>query len=431
MDDIWRSIWLDANTQWVLASTILLGISSGIIGCFALLKKQSLVSDAVAHAALPGICFAYMFTGEKNFIYLMVGASLTGLIAAYFIQIIVRMSRIKEDSAITLILSVFFGLGIVLLTKITSSSGGNKSGLDDFIFGQAAALIGRDVKIMSLIALLIIFIVLLFYKEFKLTIFDSQFSRGIGLPYKGLQLLLTILLVTVVVIGMQAVGVILMAALLIIPPISARYWTDSLTYMIILSSLFGAISGAVGTIISTIKTGLPTGPFIVVVASSIFLLSFMMSPKNGLFFNAYRRWKIHQNVLKGKILMTLYERFERSNNDYSYMHLNSTDFSVSKRTFNKAIKSLLAEKTITGKNECYQFTQKGMELAFQLLLVQRAYEVAVMHEAEIGAIDFKQVEYTMKHSMKSPLREQLVHLLKTHHLLPKHPFRKGVNSNEL
>ncbi|MHC8522318.1 metal ABC transporter permease [Rossellomorea sp. H39__3] len=145
----WLSILKDGNTQWVLLSTLLLGIASGVMGSFALLRKQSLIGDAVAHSALPGICLAFMIMGEKDFFGLLVGAAVTGLIAAYLIQAVTRTSKIKEDTAICLFLSVFFGLGIVLLTKVAQMPSGNQSGLDHFIFGQAASLVGKDVWLMG------------------------------------------------------------------------------------------------------------------------------------------------------------------------------------------------------------------------------------------------------------------------------------------
>ncbi|MDQ0272038.1 metal ABC transporter permease [Cytobacillus purgationiresistens] len=281
----------DANTRWVLVGTMLLGLASGVLGSFALLRKQSLIGDAVAHAALPGICIAFLFTGEKSLIVLLIGATTTGLLAAYCIQLIVSSSIIKEDTAICLILSVFFGFGIVLLTKVQQMPSGNKSGLDAFIFGQAASLVGSDVKLMAGAAAILIIITMLLFKEFKVLTFDPEFAKGLGLPTGFLNFLFLSLLVAVVVIGIQAVGVILMAALLITPAIAARYWTNSLSKMIIISGIFGAISGVVGTLISTFGQGLPTGPFIVVTATFIFLVSMLFAPERGIIAK-----KIKQNI---------------------------------------------------------------------------------------------------------------------------------------
>ena len=180
----------DANTQWVLLGTILLGVASGVLGSFALLRKQSLIGDAMAHAALPGICIAFLLYGTKSIGWFLVGAAISGLLATYFIQAIINHSRIKEDTAIGLVLSVFFGFGIVLLTKIAQSENGNQSGLDDFIFGQAASLVGNDVRVISGIAIVLLVITWLLFKELKLFTFDRQFAKGIGLPTGFLNALL-------------------------------------------------------------------------------------------------------------------------------------------------------------------------------------------------------------------------------------------------
>lgn len=277
----WLSFLLDPNTQWILAGTILLGICSGVIGCFAYLRKQSLMGDALAHAALPGICIAFMVTGEKSIFGFLIGALIAGVIATFAIGYITRETRIKQDAALGIILSVFFGIGIVLLTIIQHSSYGNQSGLDKFLFGQAAAMVGKDVTIMAIICVSLIVIVTLCYKEFKLVSFDQGFAKGIGLPIRFLDQFIMFLIVVAVVVGIQAVGVVLMAAMLITPAVSARYWTDRLSLMIVLSGLFGGLSGFGGTIISTLGTNLPTGPLIVLSATFVFVVSVLFAPKNG------------------------------------------------------------------------------------------------------------------------------------------------------
>ena len=289
---------LAANTQWVLIGTLLLGLASGILGSFALLRKQSLIGDAVAHAALPGICIGFMLTGERSLIILLIGATVTGLIAAYCIQYIASASILKEDTAICLILSTFFGVGIVLLTKVQQMPSGNKSGLDSFIFGQAAGMVSSDVKLMAGAAALLLMVTIIFFKEFKLITFAAEFAKGLGLPVSALNFLFMTLLVAVVVIGIQAVGVILMAALLITPAISARYWTNSLSKMVIISGIFGAISGVIGTLISSLDRGIPTGPFIVVTATIIFFISILFAPARGIITLKIKRRMTNQKLLR-------------------------------------------------------------------------------------------------------------------------------------
>jgi len=274
--------FLDPNTQWILFGSMLLGLCSGVIGSFAYLRKQSLMGDALSHAALPGVCIAFMLTGSKSIILFLIGASIAGIIATFGIGYITRNTRIKQDSALAIVLTVFFGLGIVLLTEIQHSGLGNQSGLDKFLFGQAAALVLLDVFIMGIASILLISICFLLFKEFKITSFDPEFAKGMGYPVAFLEQLIMLLIVIAVVIGIQAVGVILMSALLITPAVSARYWTDKLSAMVILSGIFGGLSGFVGTLISASGNNLPTGPLIVLAATALFILSVIFAPRRGI-----------------------------------------------------------------------------------------------------------------------------------------------------
>lgn len=287
----------DPNTQWILFGSILLGISSGVIGCFAYLRKQSLMGDALSHAALPGVCLAFILTGVKSIFFFLIGAVVSGILATISIGFITRQTRIKQDSALGIILTVFFGIGIVLLTQIQHSASGNQSGLDKFLFGQAASMISTDVFTMGGICLFIIGMSFLFYKEFKLLSFDPGFAKGIGLPITILDQLIMLLMVIAVVIGIQAVGVVLMAALLITPAVSARYWTEKLHVMIILAGMFGAISGFIGTVISTWANNLPTGPLIVLAATSIFVISVIFAPNRGVIAKILSRKKTKNIIL--------------------------------------------------------------------------------------------------------------------------------------
>ncbi len=212
---MWSTL-LSINTQWVLLSTMTLGIAAGTIGCISYWRKQSLMSDALAHAALPGVVIAFLLTGQKNLFILIIGAAISALVGAFFIQWIQSSTRVTEDTAMGMILSVFFGLGIMLLTITNRTAGGNQSGLDNFIFGQAAAMVRSDVNTMLVLALFVIFVVFIGFKEWKLYLFDPSFAQGSGLSLTWMNVLYTIVLVTTIVVGIQAVGVILIAALMII-----------------------------------------------------------------------------------------------------------------------------------------------------------------------------------------------------------------------
>nr|WP_315048871.1 metal ABC transporter permease [uncultured Leptotrichia sp.] len=279
---------IDHTFRTVALGCSLLGMVSGILGCFAVLRKQSLLGDAVSHASLPGVCLAFLFTNVKETEVLLFGALITGVICIGLIQLIQNYTKIKFDSALALILSVFFGLGLVLLSYMNKLPGSNKSGLNKFIFGQASTFIERDVNVIFIAGIVLLAIIMLFWKEFKLVSFDSDFAKTLGFPSKKIEILISVLIVVTVIIGIQAAGVILISAMLISPAVAARQWTDKLSVMVILSAIFGGISGFFGTLISISQENLPTGPIIVVIISLIVLFSILFSNKRGIIFKIIR-----------------------------------------------------------------------------------------------------------------------------------------------
>lgn len=281
----------DHTFRTVALGCSLLGMVSGILGCFAVLRKQSLLGDAVSHASLPGVCLAFLFTNVKNTEVLLLGALITGIVCIGLIQLIQNYTKIKFDSALALILSVFFGLGLVLLSYLNKLPGANKSGLNKFIFGQASTFIKRDVNIILITGIVLLIIIILFWKEFKIVSFDSDFAETLGFPSKKIEILISILIVTTVIIGIQAAGVILISAMLISPAVAARQWTDKLSIMVILAAFFGGISGLLGTLISISESNLPTGPVIVIIISIIVVISILFSNKRGIVFKIIRNQK--------------------------------------------------------------------------------------------------------------------------------------------
>ena len=247
-----RAFVTDPNALWVLGGTTLLGVSSGVIGSFAFLRKRGLMGDVLAHAALPGICIAFMLTGLKHPLVLLVGAIATGILASLSINGIIRHSRLKEDTALALVLSVFFGVGIVLLTLIQQSGAVNQSGLTSFC-SVRPPLVDEDLAVMGGVSALLLLISALFFKELKLLC--AMPPAGPGFPMGAIDLLLMSMLVVGVVIGPVAVGVVLTALIITLPPPSIL--TDRMGRLVVLSALFGGESGALGTVISTFSSTFP------------------------------------------------------------------------------------------------------------------------------------------------------------------------------
>lgn len=281
----------DYTFQTVALGSALLGLISGVLGSFAVLRKQSLLGDGVSHSALPGVVMAFILLDSKNTETLLLGALVSGLLATLFIVSIVKHTRIKFDSALALVMSVFFGLGLVLLTYVQKIPNSNQAGLKRFIFGQASTLMQRDILLMAVCGAVLLLLVALFWKEFKLFTFDSDFAQSLGFSPKNLNLLLSFMVVLAIIIGLQTVGVILMSAMLIAPAVAARQWTNQLWVMVLLSAAFGAVSGIAGTTISSLMAKLPTGPAIVVCVSLIVMVSVLFAPGRGILHRLYQRRK--------------------------------------------------------------------------------------------------------------------------------------------
>jgi len=296
----------DHTLRTVALGAATLGIISGALGAYAVLRKRSLLGDAMSHAALPGIVLAFLFTRSKAPLVLIVGALIAGWIGTLLMMSITRSTRIKEDSALGLVLSVFFGFGLMLLTYVQRLPDASKAGLDRFLFGQAAALLQRDVITMASLGALALLATALFWKEFKLLSFDPDFGASLGFPMRALDVLMTTLLVVAVVIGLQAVGVVLMSAMVVAPAAAARQWTDRLGWMVGLAALFGALAGVSGAAISSTTARLSTGPTIVLCISFIVIASLLAAPNRGLLWNWIRDQRSRRQLRVETVLTNLY-----------------------------------------------------------------------------------------------------------------------------
>jgi manganese/zinc/iron transport system permease protein len=317
--DLIHDLVFDHTLRTVALGSATLGIISGALGAYALLRRQSLLGDAMSHAALPGIVLAFLITRSKAPLVLIIGALIAAFVGTLIMMSITRTTRIKEDSALGLILSVFFGFGLMLLTFVQRLPDSSQAGLDKFLFGQAAALLERDVLTMAVLGAVALLMMALFWKEFKLLSFDRDFGTCIGFPMRALDVLLTTLLVIAVVIGLQAVGVVLMSAMIVAPAAAARQWTDRLGVMVGLAALCGALAGVTGAVLSSTTTGLSTGPTIVLVAGLIVVVSLLFAPNRGLVWDWVRSYRNRHKLRVEMVLSSLYALAEQ-HNDLEHGH---------------------------------------------------------------------------------------------------------------
>ncbi len=403
----------DPNTRYVVTGTVLLAISSAIVGSFTFLKKKALVGDAVAHSVLPGVCLAFMLSGNKNPVYLVVGAFITGWLSLVIIDQIVARSRIKEDTAIGLILSTFFGLGIMLLTKIQHTGNAAQSGLDSFLFGKAAALVGTDVIVFSTISIILLVVVFIFFKELTLIAFDEDFAKSIGFPVRRLELVLTTLTVMAVVIGIQAVGVVLMAAMLITPAAAARFWTDQLRVMLLLAAIFGAFAGVFGAFVSYTAPAMPTGPWIVMIISIIAMFSFFFAPRKGILYKMVKQRRIQKKIRDENILKMFYQLGEADGDYFS----SRTSEALSERRelasgqLASGLSRLKRHGYLKSDQEGWQLTIEGKNKGQRTIKLHRLWELYLTQYLRIAPDHVHDDAETIEHIITPELEAKLEKLL--------------------
>jgi manganese/zinc/iron transport system permease protein len=313
----WQRVLLlkDYNTRVVLLGTTLLGIAAGVVGNFTLLRKRALMGDALSHATLPGVCLAFMLTtlagGDgKSLPVLLAGAAVSGVLGLAAIMFIRNATRLKEDAALGIVLSVFFGAGIALLPVAQRMEAGHSAGLEAFIYGKAASMGVLDAQLIGIAGLISTVVCVLLFKELKLLCFDEAFAGSRGYPVVFLDVVLMVLVVTVTLVGLQAVGLILMVALLVIPAAAARFWTERLGVMTTIAAAVGALSALVGAGLSAVFPRLPSGAMIVLVATAVFLFSMFFGPARGVVVRTLRQWQIEAKIQRHHLLRAIYELLE-------------------------------------------------------------------------------------------------------------------------
>jgi len=306
----WLALFADHTVQNVVLGATFLGVTSGVLGSFAVLRQQSLLGDTLAHAALPGVCLGFIVAGGRDLGFILTGALLTAVLAALVMLLLTRRSRLKTDAALGAALSFAFAVGVVLLTYIQNTANAAQGGLDSFLFGQAAATLRSDLWIMGGIMAGALALVAVFWKEFKLVTFDPLFAGSIGLPVTALDVVLTTMIAFAVVIGLQMVGVVLMASMVIAPAVAARQWVTRLEHMVVLAAVTGVVAGVAGALVSAVGANLATGPLIVLAASALVVVSILAAPGRGVLWEQVARLRARRTLRGRQVLTTLYDLAE-------------------------------------------------------------------------------------------------------------------------
>lgn len=304
-EHVFHLIASNYTLQIVTLGALILGITAGALGAFAVLREQSLLGDAISHATLPGVGLAFLITQDKSPLTLLIGAGIAGWLGTICVKLITQSTRVTKDAALGIILSVFFGFGLVIITIVQKLPTATKAGLDKFLFGNAATLLKEDVVTMTYLSSIVLLLLILFWKEFKLLTFDNDFFKSLGLPFHIFDILLTTLIVSAIILGLQTVGVVLMSAMIVAPAAAARQWTDRLGVMVILSSFLGALCCVAGAITSSIIPNMPTGPIITVYLSLTVIISLFLAPHRGLVWDWIRIFHQRAMIESASILQNL------------------------------------------------------------------------------------------------------------------------------
>ena len=393
----------------VLIGTLLLAASSSVVGAFSFLKGESLVGDAIAHALLPGVVLAFILGDGRNPLFLIFGALAAGLIAHYGISFLEQRTKLKGDTAISLVLSTFFGFGIMLLSAVQRTGLGQQAGLERFLLGKAAAITLSDLYVFVALALVLLVSVAVFFKGFQLMTFNEDFAAAIGLPVQAIRFVFTILTVLAVTVGIQSVGIVLMAALLITPAAAARSWTSSLRLMLVLSAVFAATAALIGTVVSASLPKMPTGPWIVLALGGIAFISLLFAPEKGWIA---RRKRAKGNQLKTQrenLLKLLYGAEEREGETVAM----TSDMIVAMRRqhldgLRKTLRALKKEYLLVERPDGFALTDKGRSEGRRVVRLHRLWELYLTERLGMAADHIHPQAETMEHIITPEIEALIV-----------------------
>jgi len=407
----------DPAVRYALAGSMLLGISCGLLGSFIIVRRMALVGDALSHAVLPGVALGFLWNVSKDPVAIFVGATIAGLLGTVVVRWITDTTRLKEDTALGLVLATFFAVGICLIGMIQRLPTGNKAGIDKILFGQAAYLGAADVRLMAIVTAFVIVVLALFYKEFLITSFDSGFARAAGVPAQAIHYALMLLLAFAVVIALQAVGVVLVSAMLITPAAAAYLLTDRLHRMLWLAALFGLVAGALGCFASFLGPNFPTGPFMVLSATAVFGMAFLFGPRHGVVSRWLRQRSRAQRIQRENTLKAIYQVLEAR--DFKGESVSLRELAERRRETVEEAAMQSADlrrhglATIHDEGNAVAVTPEGWQLACAIVRNHRLWELYLTNAAQIAADhvheDAEKIEHVLGDEVVRELERRLAY----------------------
>ncbi|MSR58525.1 MAG: zinc ABC transporter permease [Planctomycetaceae bacterium] len=412
MAEVWSQFvrfwsFQDGSVRSAVFGVLLLAVSCGFLGCFIVLRRMSLVGDSLGHAVLPGVCLGFLVTGTKDPTWIFAGAIAAALLASLLIAAIERYTRLKPDVALGLVLSGFFGLGIVLLSRISRLESGQQSGLDKLLFGQASAVSERDLWLMGTVAFVIVAAVLATFKELAVTSFDPAFARTIGIPARAIHYLLMTLTAFAIVISIQAVGVVLVSALLITPAATALLLTDRLHVMVLLSVVIAAVAGVVGLNISFLSNRLPSGPLVVLALTACFGMAYLFGSRYGVVARIRRRRARALQTCRENLLKRIFLALPSSEARQVALSSLTQHPATSSDSLRAELRPLTRLGWVDLEGETVHLTDVGASRARELDRNYRLWELFLTHEVRLPADHTQRDAENLEHLLTPELVREL------------------------
>jgi manganese/zinc/iron transport system permease protein len=425
----------DPNVRYVTAGTMLLGFTAGVIGNFLVLRKRSLAGDAIAHAALPGIVLGYMLAGGRNIAMLAAGALVAGWLALWLIDRIQSWTKLGTDTALGVVLSGFFGMGMMFLSMLQDSGRGDLAGLQTFLFGQAASLVPADVQAFSVLCGVVLLTLAAAYHPLLAFTFDDVFSKVAGIRTGLLRALVNTLIVLVVVAGLQTAGVVLISAMLIIPAVAARQWSDRFLSVLMISGFVGALAGLAGSLASFLAGDIPTGPMMVLAALVQLVFSMLFAPRHGWLVRSFRSLSSVETARRENTLKALYRLEE---NDRQPDKVRTLREIARAQLHHPLLWIDLLRLRLAGKIHAYPGRQRGWVLtdtgrkdARRLVRLHRLWERYLTERVRLDPDHVHDSAETFEHILTPELEEKLISQLNRPPVDPHHsPIPYEENSRE-
>ena len=401
----------DPNTRVVLLGSSLLGLACGVLGVFAVLRRRALIGDVIAHSALPGVCGAFLLWHDRSMPVLLGGGLVAGLLGVLCVHCIRRHTRIKEDAALAIVLSGFFGVGLVLSSLVQSLPTGAAAGLDTFIFGKAASMTRADVAWTAGLAAVTLLVLVPLSKELQLLCFDRAFAAGLGRRTGVLDAVLFGMITVCTIIGLPAAGAILVASLLIIPAAAARYWTERLAVLLFLSGVFGVLATSSGALVSAAVPKLSAGPAMTIAAAIIFAVSAAFAPERGFAPAFWRRARLRRKIASQNLLRAVYELAESGDGPVVSRHALMLKRAWTDGQLHRLIERAIDARTVEATGAGVLLTPKGLDAARATVRTHRLWEAYLVAHADIAPDhvdrDADQIEHILSPEMIADLEARL------------------------